>query len=59
LQAGSLSCSLLQVHKLHCSCSCKFAKCIEIAFVQVRDLHHNHTCDAWWSFAFALLAAHG
>ena len=61
LQAVNLSCLILQLHELHCSCSssCKFEKCIAIAFVKVCKLHHNHTCNAWWFFAVALLADHG
>ena len=59
LQAGSLSCLILQVRELHRSCSRKFAKCIALAFVQVCDLHLNRTCDARRFFAVALLPDHG
>ena len=34
-RAGNLSCLILQVRDLHCSCSRKFVKCIALAFVQV------------------------
>ena len=47
-RAGNLSCLILQVRKLHRSCSRKFAQCIALAFVQDCDLHHNHTCNARW-----------
>ncbi len=56
---GISSCLILQVLKLHRSCSHKFAKCIALAFVQVCNLHHNCTCDAWQFFAVPLLAARG
>ena len=59
LWAGDFSCLLLWVRKLHHSHSCKFAKCIALAFVQFCDLHHNCTCNVWRFFVVPLLAVPG
>ena len=54
---ASLSCSLLQVCKLHGSCSCKIASCIALAVEQVCDLHRDRTCDTWRCFASVIAVA--
>ena len=54
---ASLSCSLLQVCKLHGSRSCEIASCIALAVEQVCDLHRDRTCDTWRCFASVIAVA--
>ncbi len=54
---ASLSCLLLQVCKLHRSCSCEIASCIALAVEQVCDLHLDRTCDTWRCFASVIAVA--